>query len=181
MRAIICGGGTVGHIAPAVAIAEEILKNEKNSEILFIGRTNGEENNLIINRSYNLITIDIAGLNRKKLISNIKVPYLLFTAYKKAKKIIKDFKPDIVIGTGGYVCLPVIKAANRLKIKSVLHESNAVIGLTTRLLYKKCNRLFLGIRIDDFNPHKKENVKIVGTPVLTDFKKLSRKKEKWES
>lgn len=175
MRAIICGGGTVGHIAPAVAIADEILKNEKDSEILFIGRENGEENNLILKRKYTLKTIKISGLNRKNFLKNIKIPYLLFNAYKKAKAIIKEFKPDIVIGTGGYVCLPVIKAASRLKIKSVIHESNAVLGLATRLLFKNCVNIFVNIPINNNRIQNNDKIIQVGTPVLEDFEGISRK------
>ncbi len=174
MRAIITGGGTVGHISPAVAIAEEILKKEPFSEVLFIVRAKGDENRLIINRGYPLKEIEIEGLNRKKPAKSLKLPYIVLKAYSKAKKIIKEFKPDIVIGTGGYVSLPVIKAANRLKIKTVLHESNAVLGLCSRLLYKGIDRLLLNIPVEDKRINDDSKTILVGTPVLPDFKKLSR-------
>ena len=132
MRALMCGGGTAGHVNPALAIAETIEQNSPDSKIAYAVTENGIENRLV---KYPKYTVKISGL-KKNIISNIKVVYLALKSIKASKNIIKDFKPDIVIGTGGYSCFPVLFAAHKLGIKTAIHESNAYPGKTTRLLHK---------------------------------------------
>ncbi len=169
MRAIICGGGTAGHIMPGIAIAETILKNEPDSKILFVAREGGEENTAITRKGYALKTVKIRGFKRSLSLSNIKTALIAFDAYKSAKKIIKEFKPSAVIGTGGYVCWPVIKAAQRLKIPSLIHESNVFPGLTTKLLASGCSRVLLNFSASEKEFKTKNNIRIVGIPLLDEL------------
>ncbi len=140
MRVLFCGGGTAGHISPAIAIAEALISKDRNTEVLFIGRDGGEENEAIKKASFKLETIEIYGIQRKLTPKNIKRLFVAAKAIGKAKKIIKKFNPNVVVGTGGYVCYPVLKAARKLKIPTAIHESNACPGLTTKLLAPKCDK-----------------------------------------
>ena len=112
MKVIIAAAGTAGHINPGIAIANKIKAEEKNSEIIFIGTTRGLENDLVPRAGYKLKTIDAYGLSKKISIDNIKKLYKTFKGLGEAKKIIKEIKPDIVIGTGGYICGATISAAH---------------------------------------------------------------------
>lgn len=169
MNVLLCGGGTAGHINPAIAIAEEIKAENPSSKILFIGREGGFENELIKKAGFEYKTISIQGLKRSLSIDNIKRIFIAMDAKRKARKIIEEFKPDIVLGTGGYVCWPVISAAKELKIPSAIHESNYVPGLTTKLLAKKCDTVFLNNQ--DTRKYFPERVRTVvsGTPLLLSF------------
>lgn len=120
MRAIIAAAGTAGHINPGIAIADKIKKEEPESEIIFIGTNRGLENDLVPRAGYKLEKIEAYGLG-KNILKDLKT----FKGIFQAKKIIKEFKPDIVIGVGGYICGPAILSAHNLKIPTILHESNA--------------------------------------------------------
>lgn len=174
MRAIIAGGGTTGHITPGIAIAETIMSNDKNGEILFIGREGGDENGIIKQRGLKLKTLRICGFSRKLTPNNVKNAFYAMAALTEAGRIIREFKPDIVIGTGGYVCWPVLKAAQAAKIPTVLHESNVVPGLCTRVLAPKCTRVFLNFPGSEKELRRADNVAIVGNPVLSDLLRESR-------
>lgn len=169
MRVIICGGGTAGHVTPGIAIAETILKKAGDSEIIFVGRDGGEENLIVENSGFTLVTIKISGFDRKISVKNIKNAFNVLNALKKAKKLLRDFTPDIVIGTGGYVCWPVLKAAQRMKIKTVIHESNGYPGLTTRLLSPSCDRVLLNFGKCKEYLKRKDNVSVVGNPLRTNI------------
>ncbi len=174
MRILFCGGGTGGHITPSLAIAEEFKKQYKDCEIAFIGRNNGNENKLITNKNYPLYEIEISGFSRSISIKNLKTINLFIKAKNKVKQILNKYNPDVVIGTGGYVCAPVIYAAKKLKIPTVLHESNASFGLTTRLMAKKCDILMLGANVKT----KYKNTVYTGNPVSENFGKLSKSEAK---
>lgn len=132
MKILVSGGGTAGHINPAIAIAKR-MKNEYNAEILFIGREKGMEKDLVTKEGFPIKFIEVEGLIRKLTLKNVKVLIKYLTAIKRAKKIIKDFAPDVVVGTGGYVCAPVMSAANSLKIKTLVHEQNVFPGMTVKM------------------------------------------------
>ena len=134
LKIIICGGGTMGHVTPALAILERIKELEQNAEILYITRNQGRENKIIENSGYNIKKIEIKGLDRKNILSAPKVFCLAFIARNRCINILKQFKPNIVIATGGYVCLPVLSAAKKEKIPYVIHESNAISGLKTGIV-----------------------------------------------
>ena len=141
MRVIIAAAGTAGHINPGLAIANKIKKEEKDSKIIFIGTTRGLENDLVPRAGYELKTIDAYGLSKKITIENMKKMMKTLKGFKEAKKIIQEFKPDIVIGTGGYICGATIWEANKLKIPTMLHESNAFPGKAVKMLAKKTNTI----------------------------------------
>ncbi len=180
MKILFCGGGTVGHISPAIAIAEGIKKDRPDAELLFIGRVGGDENSVIENAGIKLEKIEIQGLSRKRTFKNIKKIYTAIKAQWHAKKIIKEFNPDIVIGTGGYVCWPVLSAAQNMKIPTIIHESNACPGLSTKLVSSRCTKVLLGFKGSEKEFSQQNNLIIVGNPVKEEFlnasKKNSRKK-----
>ena len=165
MRVIIAAAGTAGHINPGIAIANKIKQEEKNSKILFIGTTRGLENDLVPRAGYELKTIDAYGLSKKLSIENIKKMYKTFKGYGQAKKIMQEFKPDIVIGTGGYICGATISSAHSLGIPTMLHESNAFPGKAVKLLAKKTDTILVSFQ--DAIPRIKtaKNVVCTGTPV----------------
>ncbi len=169
MRIIFCGGGTAGHVTPALAIAEGIVKKDKDAEILFIGRDGGAENDAVRRAGFKLETIEIYGFERRISIKNLKRLKTVIEATAKAKEIIKAFKPNVVVGTGGYVTFPVLRAARALKIPTAIHESNAACGLTTRLLAGKCDRVFLNFDGALGKRSKRKNVRVVGNPVRDSF------------
>ena len=136
MRVIISAGGTGGHIYPALAIINKIKEKEPNSEFLYIGTHNRMEKDIIPKYNIPFETIEIYGLNRKKLHKNFKVLIKFYEGYKKCKKLIKEFNPDIVIGVGGYVTGPVIYAASKLGYKTFIHEQNSVPGKSNQFLSK---------------------------------------------
>ena len=175
MRVIIAAAGTAGHINPGLAIANKIKKEEKDSEIIFIGTTRGLENDLVPRAGYKLKTIDAYGLSKEISIENLKKMYKTFKGLGEAKKIIKEFKPDIVIGTGGYICGATITAAHSLKIPTLLHESNAFPGKAVKMLAKKTNTIL--VSFEDAVPRIKncKNVVFTGTPVK--IKKQNYKEE----
>lgn len=164
MKAIIAAAGTGGHINPALAIANKIKQEEPNSEIIFVGTDRGLENDLIPRAGYDLKRIEAYGFNRKISLDNVKKMYKTFKSIGQAKKIIQDFKPDIMIGTGGYICLPVALAASKLKVPIVLHESNAFPGVAIKILSKKASAILVGFEDAKKRIKNTENVVVVGNP-----------------
>lgn len=136
MRVVISAGGTGGHIYPALAIINKIKKEEPDSEFLYIGTHNRMEKDIIPNLGIPYEAIEIYGFNRKQLFKNFKTLKCLYTSYKKCKKLIKNFNPDMVIGVGGYVTVPVIYAASKLHYKTFIHEQNSVPGAANKFLSK---------------------------------------------
>ena len=178
MKAIIAAAGTAGHINPGLAIANKIKQEEKDSEIMFIGTTRGLENDLVPRAGYELKTIDAYGLSKKVSIENIKKMYKTLKGFGEAKKIIKEFKPDIVIGTGGYICGATISAAHSLKIPTLLHESNAFPGKAVKMLANKTNTILVSFKDAQDRIKGKADVVFTGTPVK--MKKLDYSKEQKE-
>ena len=134
MKVILTGGGTAGHINPAIAIANYIKEKEPDSEFLFIGTEKGLEKTLVPRCGYNIKFVEVMGLKRSLTPKNIEVLYKYLKSIGNAKKYIKEFKPDVVIGTGGYVCTPVVKAAHSMKIPTLIHEQNVFPGLAIKML-----------------------------------------------
>lgn len=173
MRVIIAAAGTAGHINPGLAIANKIKKEEKNSEIIFIGTTRGLENDLVPRAGYELKTIEAYGLSTKISIDNIKKMYKTFKGYGEAKKIIKEFKPDIVIGTGGYICGATISSAHNLKIPTLLHESNSFPGRAIKMLANKTDTILVSFKDAIPRIKKGKNVVFTGTPIKIKKKNYS--------
>lgn len=136
MRVIVAAGGTGGHIYPALAIIERIKKEDKNSKILYVGTTDRMEKDIVPARGIDFVGVEIKGLNRKNVFSNFSVMKKFLKAIKRSKEIIKEFKPDIVIGVGGYITAPVLYAAHKLHVKTLIHEQNSIPGLSNKFLAK---------------------------------------------
>ena len=164
VRVIISAGGTGGHIYPALAIIEKIKKLEPNSEFLYIGTHNRMEKDIVPNKGINFKSIEIYGFNRKNLLSNFKTLKCLFTSYIDAKKMIKDFRPDVVLGVGGYVTVPVIKAAKKLGIKTFIHEQNSVSGASNKYLIKYTDLIGVSFK-SSMKDFPNEKVVYTGNPV----------------
>ncbi len=179
MKVIISAAGTGGHINPGIAIANKIKQENPKSEIMFIGTVRGLENDLVPRAGYKLKTIDAYGFSRKISISNVKKLYRTLKSIKQAKQIIYNFKPDIVIGTGGYICGPVFIASNKYNIPTILHESNAFPGVTVKMLARKTNTILVAFKDAKDRLNKFKNVVVTGTP--TKVKRLSLSKEKINS
>lgn len=176
MRVLFTGGGTAGHVSPALAISEIITDSYEGCKIAFVGRKNGDENRAVSRAGYKLYTLDIAPLHRSLTLKNIKVLKKLVSSGSQARKIIKEFKPDLIIGTGGYVSYPILRAGIKLNIPTLLHESNAYPGLVTRLLSKKVNAVMLGIEDGIKYLSPRVNAVAVGNPVRRGFCNISRDK-----
>ena len=142
MRIIISAGGTGGHIYPALAILKKFEENEKDLEVLYIGTHNRMEKELIPKRGIPYEELEIYGFSKKDILLDFKNLFLIHKAKKKCLKIMKEFKPDLVLGIGGYVTYPVIKAASKLGIKTFLHEQNSLPGKTNRVLQKDADLLW---------------------------------------
>ncbi len=169
MRVLLAGGGTGGHINPAIAIAEYFKANDKKAEILFAGTPNGMEARLVKNAGFNFAPIKVKGFSRSfspaDIAHNFSAAYLAICSKSRAKSIIKDFKPDIVIGTGGYVSGPIVLAATKLNIKTAIHEQNAFPGVTTRFLAKKVDIVFSAVEEAKKHLNVKNRFEVVGNPV----------------
>ena len=174
MRLLLCGGGTAGHINPAIAVAEEIKRQNPDTKILFIGREGGRENELVKKCGLELQTIKIQCIKRSLSPENIKSAILAIKAVARSKRIIWRFKPDVILGTGGYVCWPVIKAGRSLGIPNAIHESNISPGLTTKLLAKNCDIVFLNRKETKKYLPKGTKALAVGNPLRQGFTKISR-------
>lgn len=170
MKVIIAAAGTGGHINPGIAIANKIEQEEKGSQILFIGTERGIEKDLVPRAGYKLQTLEAYGLSKEISIKNLKHTIKTMQSVKKAKKIIEEFKPDIVVGTGGYICGPVLTAAKKCNVPSVLHESNSFPGLAVKMLSKKADVVLVGLKEAKENLTKAKKVVVTGTP--TKIKKL---------
>lgn len=178
MKVIIAAAQTGGHINPGIAIANKIKKENKNARIMFIGTTRGLENDLVPRAGYELRTIEAHGINRKISIENMKNMLKTLKGLGEAKKIVKEFNPDIVIGTGGFICGPVLMAANKYKIPTIIHESNAFPGVATKLLSKKVDTVLVGF--EDAKKRLPNAKKIVVTGTPTKIKKVNISKTQKE-
>ena len=174
MRVIMTGGGTGGHVNPAIAIANIIKRNEPDSEILFVGTERGIENKLVPAEGYPIKHVEIKGFKRSLSLSNIKAAYLAFVSPMRAKKIVKEFEPDIVIGTGGYVCWPVLVAAARMGIPTAVHEANAFPGVAVRKLQPYVDKIMLNFAESAKYLKASDKIIHVGNPLRTAFESISR-------
>lgn len=178
MRILFAGGGTAGHVNPAVAVANYIKEKEADSEFLFIGTKEGMESTLIPKQGYDIEFIKIHGFKRSLSLENVKTVAELVVGIANATKIIKKFKPDAVIGTGGYVAGPVLMAAAMMKIPTLVHESNAFPGVTVRMLAKFVDVVALGMA--DASKFLKEGcrIEVTGNPVRPSILATTQKAAK---
>ena len=161
---IIAGGGTGGHIFPAIAIANALKKIDSSIEILFVGAKGRMEMEKVPQAGYKIEGLDIAGFNRSSLIKNVGLPYKLIKSFLQVRKIIKKFRPDAVIGVGGYSSYPVLRVAQGKGIPTFIHESNSFAGKSNMMLGKKATKIFTGTdEMEKFFP--KEKIMVTGNPV----------------
>lgn len=175
MRVLMTGGGTGGHVNPALAIANTIKQNDPDAEIAYVGTKRGIETKLVPRAGYPMYYVEVQGIRRSLSPKNLKAAYLALTSPYKARAIIEEFKPDIVIGTGGYVCWPVMKAAADMGIPTALHESNAIAGIAVKMLQKSVDRIYLNFeKTGETLTCQKEKLLKVGNPVMGGFSSLTR-------
>jgi len=170
VRVIISAAGTGGHINPGIAIANKIKEKEPDSEIIFIGTNRGLENDLVPRAGYDLKTIDAYGFKKEISVQNISHILSTLKSRNDVKKIINEFNPDVVIGTGGYICFPVFSVATAKKIPTVLHESNAYPGKAVKMFSKKVDKILLGFEETKNKLKGAKSVVWTGTP--TKIKKI---------
>lgn len=175
MKVLIAGGGTGGHINPGIAIAKQILKDYPSADIRFAGTDRGLETKLVPREGFKLELITVRGFKRKLSIDTFRSVRDLFRGLAQARKLIKGFKPDIVIGTGGYVCGPVLFSASRMKIPTLIHEQNAFPGVTNRILARFVNKV--AISFEESRQYFSNPAKLVctGNPVRAEV--LNTKKD----
>ena len=173
MNVIFTCGGTGGHINPAIAVANIWMERHPDSNILFIGADGGMEEQLVPKAGFQLKTLPGGGLSRSLSFAgikkNVKVMYNLVSSVNRCKKIIKDFGADIVVGTGGYASFPALMAAGLLKIPSCVHESNAVPGLTTRMVERWADKMLICFPQSARYYKDQSKVQVVGMPVRSEF------------
>ena len=169
MKVMLAGGGTAGHINPSIAIAKYIRKYRPSTELLFIGAENGMETKLVPEAGFELRTFPMSGILRgvsfKALRHNVKTVRLLLKSMKAADRIIDDFQPDVIIGTGGFACFPPLLRGAKRGIPTLIHESNAIPGRTNRLLSRYVDRVLLGIRDSESGFKDKSKLEFTGNPL----------------
>jgi UDP-N-acetylglucosamine--N-acetylmuramyl-(pentapeptide) pyrophosphoryl-undecaprenol N-acetylglucosamine transferase len=176
LKFILSGGGTGGHIYPAVAIANELKLRFPDAEFLFVGASDKMEMQKVPQAGYKIEGLWIAGLQRKITMQNMMFPFKLISSLSKSRKIIKNFKPNVVIGTGGFASGPLLQAANSLNIPTVIQEQNSYPGITNKLLSKKANAICVAYEnLERFFP--KNKIVFTGNPVRQDLLNVDSKTE----
>jgi UDP-N-acetylglucosamine--N-acetylmuramyl-(pentapeptide) pyrophosphoryl-undecaprenol N-acetylglucosamine transferase len=176
LKVILSGGGTGGHIFPAVAIANEIKKLVPQAEILFVGALGKMEMEKVPAAGYKIIGVKIAGLQRRVTLANLKLPFLIIQSLLKTRQILKDFQPDVVVGTGGYASGPLLRAATSKGIPALLQEQNSYAGITNKLLSKKASKICVAYDgMEQFFPQNK--ILLTGNPVRQDLKDVKQHRD----
>lgn len=171
MKVILSGGGTGGHVYPAIAIANKIKEHNPDAEILFVGTENGIESEIVPKNGYRLETVTVQGFHRKIDFENVKRIFKLIKGLSQTRKIVKEFRPDVVIGTGGYVSGPVLYNAAKIGIPSVVHEQNSFPGVTNKILSKSVSRVLTSFEDSHERFPEKGRSKLVftGNPVRKEI------------
>lgn len=176
-RIIISGGGTGGHIFPAIAIADEVKRRNPDAKILFVGAEGKMEMEKVPAAGYEIKGLTIAGFQRKITLSNFLLPFKIIKSLMKARSIIKEFKPDVVVGVGGYASGPTLQAATMLKIPALVQEQNSFAGKTNKILSKKVNTICTAYEgLERFFP--KDKIVLTGNPVRANVVTIDGKREK---
>jgi UDP-N-acetylglucosamine--N-acetylmuramyl-(pentapeptide) pyrophosphoryl-undecaprenol N-acetylglucosamine transferase len=176
LRIIIAGGGTGGHIFPAIAVAQAIKALAPDAAILFVGALGKMEMEKVPAAGYKIIGVPIAGLQRKFTWANLKLPFLIIQSLLKTRKIVSEFKPDVVVGTGGYASGPLLKAATSKGIPALLQEQNSYAGITNKILSKKASKICVAYEgMEQFFP--KEKIILTGNPVRQDITNITAKRD----
>ncbi|MBI3006206.1 MAG: undecaprenyldiphospho-muramoylpentapeptide beta-N-acetylglucosaminyltransferase [Ignavibacteriales bacterium] len=175
-KILFAGGGTGGHLFPALAIAEEIKTLRPDAEILFVGTKDKIESRVVPQKGYAFTTIWISGFHRSFTLDNLAFPVKVMVSYAQSMSLMKKFQPDVVVGTGGYVCGPVLSVAANRGIPAIMHESNSYPGITTRLVAHRATKVFTAFEATSRWLKRKDNIELVGTPVRNSLRKASRKR-----
>ncbi|MDD2482553.1 MAG: undecaprenyldiphospho-muramoylpentapeptide beta-N-acetylglucosaminyltransferase [Lutispora sp.] len=178
MKVIIAGGGTGGHIYPAVAIARGIIGKHKEADILFVGTERGMENSIIPREGFSFGKIKVRGFMRKVTFQNVIAIKENMVSFIECRKIIKNFKPDIVIGTGGYVCGTMLMTAALLGIPTLIHEQNAFPGVTNRILSRFVDKIALTFSEASSFFYQKNKIVVTGNPLRNEITKISTEEGK---
>lgn len=174
-RVIISGGGTGGHIFPAVAIANALKKIDPSTEILFVGANGRMEMEKVPAAGYKIIGLDIQGFQRSSILKNVLLPYKLLKSVMKARSIIKDFKPDAAVGVGGYASGPLLYAASQMKIPYLIQEQNSFAGITNKILGKDAELICVAFKgMEKFFPAEK--IRITGNPIRKEAVDIENKR-----
>ena len=175
IRVIISGGGTGGHIFPAIAIANALKKINNENEILFVGANGRMEMEKVPAAGYKIEGLDISGIQRKLTLSNLLIPFKVIKSVRRAKTIIKHFQPDVAVGVGGYASAPLLYAATKMKIPSLIQEQNSYAGITNKILSKRVQRICVAYDgMEKYFPHEK--IMITGNPVRQDIQNIDGKR-----
>ncbi|MDP5139979.1 MAG: undecaprenyldiphospho-muramoylpentapeptide beta-N-acetylglucosaminyltransferase [Spirosomaceae bacterium] len=175
-KIIISGGGTGGHIYPAVAIANELREQNPEIEILFVGAEGKMEMEKVPREGYKIVGLPIAGINRSNLLANINFPFKVINSLRIARRVIKDFAPDAVVGVGGYASGPTLMAAGWMGIPTLIQEQNSYAGVTNKLLAKRAKKICVAYpNMEKFFPSEK--ILITGNPVRKDISESKITKE----
>ena len=177
MKAIIVAGGTGGHMYPAIAIINKIKEKEPKSEILYIGTSDRMEKDIIPKLGIPFVGIEMTGLNRKNVFSNIFVFKRFFNAVKKAEEEIKKFSPDIVIGAGGYITAPVLYAAHKLKVPTLIHEQNSIPGVSNKFIGNFADKICVSLP-NSLNLFPKKKTVYTGNPRSEEIISVKKKTKK---
>ena len=171
MKVLLSGGGTGGHVYPAIAIANKIKEENPDAEILFVGTEKGIESEIIPKYGYELKTVTVQGFKRKIDLDNVKRVFKLFKGLEESRKVVKKFKPDIVIGTGGYVSGPVLFNAAMSKVPTVVHEQNSFPGVTNKILAKMVTTVLTSFEDSHqrFPEGTREKLVLTGNPVRKEI------------
>ena len=176
LRIILSGGGTGGHIYPAIAIADEVKRRYPDAQIKFVGAQDKMEMEKVPQAGYEIEGLWISGLQRKLTLKNLMFPFKLISSIRKSQRIIKDFKPNVAVGTGGFASGPLLHVANKQKIPTLLQEQNSFPGITNKILAKKANIICAAYdEVKRFFPQEK--VKKTGNPVRQDLLNIDTKRE----
>lgn len=176
IRVIISGGGTGGHIFPAVAIANALKALDPQNEILFVGANGRMEMEKVPAAGYQIVGLDIQGINRKEFWKNIFLPFKLFKSMNKARKIVREFKPDVAVGVGGFASGPLLMVANRLHIPTLVQEQNSYAGVTNKRLGNKAAKICVAYEgMEQFFPADK--VLLTGNPIRRASVEIDGKRE----
>ncbi|GAA5092039.1 undecaprenyldiphospho-muramoylpentapeptide beta-N-acetylglucosaminyltransferase [Chryseobacterium ginsengisoli] len=180
LKVLLSGGGTGGHIFPAIAIADEIKKRFPDAEFLFIGANGKMEMEKVPQAGYKIEGIDIAGIDRGNMLSNLGLPFKILKSLSKSKKIIKNFAPDFAVGTGGFASGPALYEASKMGIPIFIQEQNAHAGVTNKILSKKAKAVFTAYpKVEGFPAEK---IKFLGNPIreniISGMQEATQAKEK---
>ncbi|MDT0642395.1 undecaprenyldiphospho-muramoylpentapeptide beta-N-acetylglucosaminyltransferase [Zunongwangia sp. F363] len=176
LKIILSGGGTGGHIYPAIAIADEIRRRYPKAEILFVGARDRMEMEKVPQAGYDIEGLWISGIQRKISLKNLMFPFKLMSSLSKSRKIIRSFQPDVVIGTGGFASGPLLRVAVSQKIPTLIQEQNSFPGITNRILAKQADKICAAYE-EVFRFFPKEKTVITGNPVRLDLLKVNEKRE----